>query len=241
VRARLQAGTPCRLIATSLIEAGVDVDFPKGWRAETGLDSIVQSAGRVNREGKRPLQDSTLTVFQAPGQPLPASLKPLIAAMRSTAGRIDDLLAPEAIRDWFEQVYWTRGPDRMGQPMVDSFVFGRSGINFPYRSTAEAYRMIDSIMVPVIIGLDARAIAAIDRLGLADVPSGLIARQLQPYTVQVPEKAREKLRQNGKGSFRNPDLRGDQFFVLDDKDLYHADTGLRWEDADYLAADLSIV
>ncbi|MDZ7909388.1 MAG: CRISPR-associated endonuclease Cas3'' [Gemmobacter sp.] len=41
VRARLQAGTPCRLIATSLIEAGVDVDFPKGWRAETGLDGIV--------------------------------------------------------------------------------------------------------------------------------------------------------------------------------------------------------
>ena len=51
VRARLQDGTPCRLIATSLIEAGVDVDFPKGWRAETGLDSIVY--GGVGRNIKR--------------------------------------------------------------------------------------------------------------------------------------------------------------------------------------------
>lgn len=245
VRARLQAGTPCRLIATSLIEAGVDVDFPKGWRAETGLDSIVQSAGRVNREGRRPLQDSTLTVFQAPGQPLPASLKPLIDAMRSTAGRMPDLLAPEAIRDWFEQVYWTRGPERMGQPMVDGFVFGPDRgtgyTNFPYRSTAECYRMIESAMVPVIVGIEPEASAAIDRLGIAQVASGQIARQLQAFTVQIPEKAREKLRQNSKGSFVAPDLRGDQFFVLSDNGLYHADTGLRWEDADYLAADDSVI
>ncbi|HBD91069.1 MAG TPA: CRISPR-associated endonuclease Cas3'' [Gemmobacter sp.] len=234
VRARLQAGTPCRLIATSLIEAGVDVDFPKGWRAETGLDSIVQTAGRVNREGKRPLEDSTLTVFEAPGQPVPASLKPLIAAMRGTAGRFDDLLLPEAIRDWFEQVYWTRGAERMGQPMVSAFVLARSGTDFPYRTTAENYRMIDTVMVPVIMGIEPAAEAAIARLGLAEVPSGLIARQLQPFTVQVPEKARETLRRNGKGSFHAPEQRGDQFFVLGDKALYHADSGLRWEDAEYI-------
>jgi CRISPR-associated endonuclease/helicase Cas3 len=129
----------------------------------------------------------------------------------------------------------------MGQPMVDGFYCGRSGTNFPYRSTAEAYRMIDTSMVPVIIGLDPEVQAAIAWLGVADVPSSLIARQVQAHTVQVPEKAREKLRQNGKGSFRAPDLRGDQFFVLEDNDLYHADTGLRWEDAEYLAADLSMI
>jgi CRISPR-associated endonuclease/helicase Cas3 len=33
VRRRLKDGRPCRVIATSLIEAGVDVDFPKAWRA----------------------------------------------------------------------------------------------------------------------------------------------------------------------------------------------------------------
>jgi CRISPR-associated endonuclease/helicase Cas3 len=234
VRQRLKDGTLCRLIATSLIEAGVDVDFPKGWRAETGLDSIVQSAGRVNREGKRPLQDSTLTVFEAPGQPVPTSLKPLISAMRSTAQRFEDLLSPEAIRDWFEQVYWTHGPERMGQPMVDAFEFGRVGTDFPYRRTAEKYRMIDSIMVPVIIAIEPDAVAEIAHLGFEQRHSGPIARALQPYTVQVPQKARALLIENGHASFHAPHLRGDQFCVLETKPLYHQDSGLRWEDAEYL-------
>ena len=45
VRARLLEGFSCRLIATSLVEAGVDLDFPRVWRAEAGLDQIAQAAG----------------------------------------------------------------------------------------------------------------------------------------------------------------------------------------------------
>ena len=44
VRAELKAGRPARLVSTSLIEAGVDIDLPEVWRAETGLDSIAQRA-----------------------------------------------------------------------------------------------------------------------------------------------------------------------------------------------------
>lgn len=236
VRKKLKRGEPCRLIATSLVEAGVDFDFPIGWRAEAGLDSVVQAAGRINREGKADWRDSTLTVFTAPDNPAPAEVAELARAMRSTAGKFDDMLSPPAIRDWFDEVYWKAGADRLGAKMVECFVLGRS-TNFPFRSVAEEYRMIDSPMVPVIIPKDQAAIEAVKQLDAIWIKSGTMARALQPFTVQIPVKAREALRLAGKGEFRNPTLRGDQFFVLDDARLYREDIGLHWEAAEFLAAE----
>ena len=76
IRARLQAGLPCRVVSTSLIEAGVDVDFPAVWREEAGLDSILQAAGRCNREGRRAADSSPVTVFRLQGQRVPAMIRP---------------------------------------------------------------------------------------------------------------------------------------------------------------------
>lgn len=242
IRARLdpKAPGPCRLIATSLIEAGVDLDFPVGWRAEAGLDSIIQAAGRVNREGRRPLEDSTLTVFAAPDDPPHGDMRYLADAMRSVAGR-QDLNDPGAIADWFNEVYWKAmvGTDRDGNRLLDGkgilgmFGAGRAGVDFRYRTAAEAYRMVETTMVPVIIPTDDNA-EGISRLGDRAASSGTLARALQSFIVQIAAAERDRLRANGRGDFMAPALRADQFFVLTDPTLYRKETGLWWEGADQL-------
>ena len=65
IRQRLKEGAVCRVLSTSLIEAGVDVDFPTVYREMAGLDSILQAAGRCNREGRRSSVESTVTIFKS--------------------------------------------------------------------------------------------------------------------------------------------------------------------------------
>lgn len=60
IRNRLQDGLPCRVVSTSCIEAGVDLDFQYMYRALAPLEAIVQSAGRCNRNGNG---EGKLTVF----------------------------------------------------------------------------------------------------------------------------------------------------------------------------------
>lgn len=61
VHKRLREGLPCRLVATQCVEAGVDLDFPVLYRALAPLDSLIQAAGRCNRNGNSP--EGQMTVF----------------------------------------------------------------------------------------------------------------------------------------------------------------------------------
>ena len=114
IRKDLTDKKPCRVIATSLVEAGVDLDFPRVWRAHAGLDQIAQAAGRCNREGSRLATDSIVTVFTPAEAKPPPEIKPFIEAMgRVIAKRPnEDLFSQAAIQDYFNEVYWQRRSDR---------------------------------------------------------------------------------------------------------------------------------
>ncbi len=242
VRARLKHdGQPCRVIATSLIEAGVDVDFPRVWRAEAGLDQIIQAAGRCNREGRRDKGQSLVTVFSTPGYGAPAEIRGLIGDMERTANAVPDLMSLAAIERYFTEAYWRLGPDRLdAKKIIGMFDIGTRGPMFKFREAAEQFRMIESGMLPIVVPFDDAAKEVVQKLTVPDIPSGRLARELQNYVVQVPPKARELLRSNGHVAFANPEFRGDQFAVLK-TELYQPDVGLVWENAEYLGIESHII
>lgn len=244
VRRRLKDGATCRLIATSLVEAGVDLDFPLAWRAEAGLDQIAQAAGRVNREGKRPVEQSIVTVFEAPDNPAPSEIRGLTGDMRRMMHKHADLFTPAAMEDFFGEVYWRVGETGLdcgrvdGKAIREKFRFSAGHTDFSYRSAAENFRMIESGMLPVIVQGDEEAQEAVRLLEQEWIPSGMLARKLQPYVVQVPPRARKLLLDAGPVAFMVPKLRGEQFAVLAlGSNLYDRSVGLLWEDAEYLSSE----
>ena len=239
VRQRLKAGRPCRLIATSLVEAGVDLDFPRVWRAEAGLDSIAQAAGRCNREGQRARADSIVTVFQAEEHPSPSELRQLAGDMQRIMGHHNDLLAPEAMEDYFQEVYWRKG-EGLGDDFLQKFKMSKHGTSFSFREVGESFRLIQSELLPVIIDREEEARNALRDLAHTEWPGG-VARRLQPYIVQVFPRFREQLVKNNHVYFAERERLGDQFAVLFTKSLYREDVGLLWEDADALDNEVMIV
>jgi len=231
VRQRLCDGLPCRLVATSLIEAGVDVDFPCVLRAEAGLDSIAQAAGRCNREGKRPLEASEVLVFQTenPDWKAPSELLQYAQAarevLRNTSG---DPLAPEAITRYFQQLYWQKGEQELDKADLLAQIESKRLEGIPFELLADKFRMIDSVQCPVIIPFDEAARDALKALECAE-GCGELARQLQPYIVQLPQQGYDALRQSGAIQPVAPDRYGEQFMQLVNTDLYHSQFGLRWD------------
>lgn len=242
VRQRLEDGLPCRLIATSLVEAGVDLDFPRLWRAEAGLDQIAQAAGRCNREGRRPVEDSIVTVFCAPDDPPPRAIAQLAASYTRVAAKLDraDLFTPKAYEDYFREVYWSKGPALDSRGILQRFKVDSKDVAFEYKRVAEDFQMIESGMVPVIIARGPAAQEALGLLGREGVSVNRGARLLQPFLVQIPPRAFGLLAANGHVSFIHERMFGDQFAVLKTDALYQDDTGLLWENADYLDLEQSI-
>ncbi len=194
VRARLQAGRPCRLVSTQVVEAGVDLDFPAVFRALGPLDSIIQAAGRCNREGR--LARGRVVVFRPSEGGVPAgAYRTATDITRAVlgAGKVDPNAA-DAATVYFERLFDTVSTDR---EEIQSL---RRNLNFP--EVARSFRMIDedSVSVAVPYGT-ADEQRWVQRL-LADLRAGRSPgrsawRALQPYLVNVRRREARRFAQEG--------------------------------------------
>lgn len=240
VHADLRERRPCRVVSTSLVEAGVDVDFPCVYRAEAGLDSIAQAAGRCNREGRRSAADSPVYVFQPLDAKSPAEIAQYAAAMRRAFNKHRDVLAPAAIEQYFLEVYWSKSTGRDDDLDKHSIITRLNerarDILFPFEDVAIAFQIIDDNQQPVLIPFDHTARVLIDQLRYVEKAAG-IARRLQRYVVPVPRSIFARLAEARAIEPIRDDRTGRQFYELVNADLYRQDEGLTWDDPEFRDAE----
>lgn len=152
VRARLKDGPPVWVVSTQVIEAGVDVDFPKVLRAHGPLDRIIQAAGRCNREGTRPRDSSEVVVFapaedaSPPGvyrMALKQTLQ-MFAAARARGEEID-FDDPALVTRYFADLYRNMASE------TDKYRVQDDRENFHYPDVARKMRLIDDDTISVFI------------------------------------------------------------------------------------------
>lgn len=237
VRARLASNAPVRLVSTSLIEAGVDIDFPEVWRAAAGLESIAQAAGRCNREGK--LRAGRVVVFEPAEAKPPRETIPFWEAARSVLRRHADPLSREAIKDYFSELYWTKGPDAFDRarldgehyPILTRIAERRTDFAFPFADIARAFRMIEETMVTVIVPWssgpgddDAKRLLA--KIAVSERPSRSDLRRLQLYAVPIPRPVQLEWSSLGVLQPAHPTL-GSDLLAFQDLSHYDPQLGLR--------------
>lgn len=159
----LEDREPVIVIATSLIEAGVDVSFPVFWRAWAGLDSIAQAAGRCNRNGELGPEGGKVVVF-TPAENKAHKPPPELSDFAEIAGKIatrfPDPLAPDTITRYFRRVYWGKeGHGELDRIKIGGRVTGvaeelhayADKDLYPFADIGDAFRVIESPLVPVIV------------------------------------------------------------------------------------------
>lgn len=259
LRARLKEGKPVRLVSTSLIEAGVDISFPEVWRAAAGIDAIAQAAGRCNREGE--LKDATgapalgrVVVFEPAEGTMHHTFRLHWQAAKPVLERHADPLDLEAVRAYFAELYWTKGDaDKAFDAanvgaypgILRAIAESAQDLSFPFRSIADAFRMIEEAMEPVVVPWkadpeDRDAEQLLARIAAMDRPRRDDLRRLQQYVVPIPKAARDDWLARGVLIPVHPAL-GEAVLRFADDAHYRPETGVDFEDATYREAGGNVI
>jgi CRISPR-associated endonuclease/helicase Cas3 len=225
IRSRLKEGRPVRVVATQVVECGVDIDFPVVLRAAGPLDRIIQAAGRCNRENE--LEVGTVTVFDpAEGKCPPGGYETgtdiTRQLLREGEVRLHD---PEAALTYFRKLY--------ARTSLDKGDVQEPRTHFKYEDVAERYQLIEETSVSYIVVYPPKATEIrkrIDQIRHRGHATREDWRWLQPYIVTLHVWKHEEAEEKG---IAQPLIEGER----DERDLfvwparfydYEQHTGIQW-------------
>ena len=234
IKEKLRKGEPIRVISTQLVEAGVDIDFPVVYRALAGFDSIAQAAGRCNRENKlAQLGKKGKVVVFMPPRPAPPGLlrKGEYACKEILRTNPVTELSPELYKRYFQQFYARL--NEIDKPnFYERLVKDALSFEFQFRTFAENFHLIEENQQAIIVWYE-NPINKSNSYQLIDLlrkngPDRAITRKLQRFTVNVPFRFHEYLRNRGYVE----EVAG--YWVQNISGLYKSGLGLVLDEVDWL-------
>lgn len=206
--------TVIRVVATQLIEAGVDIDFPVVYRQEAGLDSILQAAGRCNREGK--LDMATTYVFSLSEEhKLYGSIIDANNA-RLNMVNVNDWFASEAMTEYFRQLYCRK--ETFDKKDIKTLLYKPTEMCFA--EAAKEFRLIEETGKTVYVNMD-DSLELVERLKNDGITYSLM-KQLSQYSVNIHERDFLKL-----WSYGAIEEVIEGIYVVNDRAQYDENIGLR--------------
>ena len=138
----------------------MDLDFQSVYRQLAGVDSMIQAAGRCNREGKREVRDSKVFLFQfeekenVPGQRLQIDVAKLLLSEG------EDISSLDGIEKYFQWLYRFRGESLDKKKILQEF----QDKQYNFAKVGKEFKLIEEDTKTIFVGREPEA----EELLLAD-------------------------------------------------------------------------
>lgn len=212
-----KSNTIVRVIATQLVEAGVDIDFPVVFRQEAGLDSILQAAGRCNREGKNDIGHTYVFSLSAENR-IPFGSIAAANNARKNLPYDSDWFSPSVMVKYFEQLY--SRTNSFDEKSIKGYLYKIRELCFAKAS--ECFRLIDDDSVNVIVNWE-NSMDLVEELKISGLTYSLM-KKIAKFTVGVRRSDFNRL-----NSYGLLEELVEGVYVLTDRAQYNSETGLSLE------------